>query len=495
MIEGTATRLSFAREVSLLGARSSVYNIPGKTRFAASKSIKTKFGRIDPFRRTEEISHLHTSYQIELAGELDCNTFVYTFLAMLFTEFDGEVINGLFERVNYLLRGDNDGSYCAFWIKLEDGTNWRVSGAAIVDFQLNVNSRGLLSYNASFNALKLEERDTGDFVEPDFTFNNHSPLSASNCKLYSTDESTWPNDAGLGAKEVLTFAVKFNWRTEYEPAQYGLDGLATKYRKSFSQASGSIICESGFQGTLLETTKEMKHLLIIPHVRSNQSIRIYFDKTLSSINAQDMLARGSIVNQIDFEAKVDESTGLSRIAIVKFRDDPPDIALPFDFAVIRYKWNSGGGTDLDTRTAVIGSGESIDGNDVGWSRGNSVSLGGSEVLTWGGDNTGSFGPEAVLVDFKKISEELPSLTSITIRLRSNWYSTRVSGDHTIEFETYLGGTMNQDGFDFINSGGILQQTFEVNRNAASNVAGDVDGSPQGTLVYEVSTQTANILDP
>lgn len=492
MIEGRATKISFARELTLLGARASVLTAPGKFQFAASKQVKTKISRQNPWRHQQDAQHAHTFYNVELSGEMDFNEFIYGVLAMLFNEFDEQNLNSLYKSVNYYLRGENPGSYCKFWIKLEDGTIWRAEGAAIIDFQLTVESRKLLTFNASIVALKLAE---ASFVEAEFSY-THKPLTGAHCQIYTTDDAAWPVEAGLAAKKVLSYAGRFNYRTEYEPAQFGLDGFASKYRKGVASVNGVIVCESPDAGELLTGVMGVKHLLSIEHPANDQRFRFYFDRTLSTIVRQETLSEGKLVNVVEFEAKEDATTGLSRLEIVKLRTDPPDIALPFDFAVIRYKWTAAGGTDLDTRTAVIGSGDiSIDGVDVGWSRAATVVLNTFTILTWGGDNVTNTGPEAILVDFKKIAEQLPALEFITIRLRSFWFDTRASGDHTIQFQTYLGGTMQASGLDFVNAGGVTQQTIEVDRNAITNIGADVDGDEQGTLVYEVETQTANILDP
>lgn len=156
---------------------------------------------------------------------------------------------------------------------------------------------------------------------------------------------------------------------------------------------------------------------------------------------------------------------------------------PFDFALIRYIWGEQNGRDLDTRTAIITPPRNV---DVGWDR---ASTDGA-YLTWGGDNQTTTGDEAVIVDFNQLSIDYPTITQFDIRLRCNWYSTRYDGNVQIQFQTYLGGTMQQVGTDFINVGGTLVNDASIYVNVVSNVQGDVDGSDVGTLTYDSASKTA-----
>lgn len=169
---------------------------------------------------------------------------------------------------------------------------------------------------------------------------------------------------------------------------------------------------------------------------------------------------------------------------------PSDALAPFDFAVIRYRWDTGG-RDLDTRTALINTGGIYDGVDLGWSRGTASGT----YLRWAGDNTGNPGAEAVAVDFPQLAVGYPALVTIDIRLRAFWYGDRYSGDFIIEFQTFLGGAMQQSGTDWVNVGGALVQTLSVDRNSVTQQSLDINGDPMGVLRYTVATKTGEILLP
>jgi hypothetical protein len=175
--------------------------------------------------------------------------------------------------------------------------------------------------------------------------------------------------------------------------------------------------------------------------------------------------------------------------------DLPGILFPdFDYMVITFSWAPSGGTDLDTRTGFIDTIPAFDGLYVGWSRLTSIPTGTTasdptNLMRWGGDNTGSSGPEAVVVSFSNISANYPSLTNIKIGLRAYWYSTRGTGDFTVTFTTFKGGTMQASGYTFINVGGTEVATGSINGNV-STIRGD--GDPCGTIVYNTVTKSARI---
>ena len=162
---------------------------------------------------------------------------------------------------------------------------------------------------------------------------------------------------------------------------------------------------------------------------------------------------------------------------------PGTFSQPFDYALIRYIWAQPDGTDLDTRTAITTPPRNV---DVGWDRANNDGA----YLTWGGDNTSAVGDEAVTIAFNQLTTDYPTTDDFVIRLRGNWYGTRLDGNVQIQFQTYLGGTMQHVGTDFINVGGVLVNDASIYVNVTSNTAGNVDGSDVGTLTYVAATKNA-----
>ena len=166
--------------------------------------------------------------------------------------------------------------------------------------------------------------------------------------------------------------------------------------------------------------------------------------------------------------------------------------LDFDYAVVRFLWDPSGGDDLDTRTCLINTGTPYDLDQIGWCKREEVGPYGTTTpyLKWGGDNTGSSGPEAHLIDFKQMVLDFPNLTEITIQLSAFWYWIRVSGNFQITFTTYLGGTMQQSGYDFINIGGTEVQSLLTNVNTSVNWSDCLIGQCIRHLRYVVATKTA-----
>lgn len=191
------------------------------------------------------------------------------------------------------------------------------------------------------------------------------------------------------------------------------------------------------------------------------------------VNAKELDVNGDFPIGVGLVSKTymvdDQSIGIT--------DNKPTNETPlqeFDFAVIRYIWDSNGGEDLDTRTRVITPARNT---DVGWGRASTD----GEYLHWNGDNTGS-GVESVLLNLNALTNDYADQV-FQIALRSYWFRTKVSGDFKIQFESYKGGTMQPSGFDFINTGGELVQSITLSTNVQMQNNSNVDGEDVGVLTY------------
>lgn len=135
-----------------------------------------------------------------------------------------------------------------------------------------------------------------------------------------------------------------------------------------------------------------------------------------------------------------------------------------DFVTFRYLWESSSGRDLDTMTEALNSNvPTIDNLAVGWSGPGNGDSSVREVLKWGGDNTGS-GKECVWMSVKdlraKYYDILPEETYFMAY--STWFGSKGTGKCSFELVGYKGGTMSQDGYNFINTGGsvVYQNTYD-----------------------------------
>ena len=156
----------------------------------------------------------------------------------------------------------------------------------------------------------------------------------------------------------------------------------------------------------------------------------------------------------------------------------------FDYAVLRYIWTDNGGKDLDTRTSISNPPRNT---AVGWNRGE----GDLTYLTWGGDNTGA-GVESVLLNIKDLKLNYPLQTQFETTLKAFWYSSKITGDFKVQFESYKGGTMVKNGYDFINNGGISIQTLTVDCNSSTVINQNIDGDLVATLTYDSLLNTGTL---
>lgn len=155
-----------------------------------------------------------------------------------------------------------------------------------------------------------------------------------------------------------------------------------------------------------------------------------------------------------------------------------------DYIVLRYNWTSNDGKDLDTATRFVSSGVSgLDGNAVGWYLNSNV----LNILKYGGDNTSS-GDETVLIDLSVLKSKSGLNEQSTIQLYSNWYNQSTCvygwpGNILIELKAYVGGTMSQSGFQWVNSGGTLIQTNYITKKVTTCGSSNVLTYDSGGYIY------------
>jgi hypothetical protein len=191
-------------------------------------------------------------------------------------------------------------------------------------------------------------------------------------------------------------------------------------------------------------------------------------------------------SDISYAIRLIDNENIFNVNLTKYLDS-------YDFAVVRYKWDSTGGGDMDTRTALIDTGTVLDGDDVGFGKGGYVGDITDPYIKWGGDNiTG--GVEAALINFKKIKEDFPTLQNLNIRTRAHWFSYTLTGNGnmTLEFQTFKGGTMVSDGYDFINSGGIEGDKVQTNHTITALLP---DTTGQDIRVIEYDALSNSSIDP
>lgn len=135
-----------------------------------------------------------------------------------------------------------------------------------------------------------------------------------------------------------------------------------------------------------------------------------------------------------------------------------------DYVTFRYLWDESSGRDLDTMTEVLNSNvPTIDNLGVGYNGPGNGDESVRSVLKWGGDNTGS-GKECVWMSVKDLRAQhystLPDETQFMAY--ATWFASIGTGKCSFELVGYKGGTMSQDGYNFINTGGsvVYQNTYD-----------------------------------
>ena len=167
---------------------------------------------------------------------------------------------------------------------------------------------------------------------------------------------------------------------------------------------------------------------------------------------------------------------------------------------ITYTWQQGdGGNDLDTLTGIApGTGTSYDGtlnqsatNFVGFSVDSYIGPGsfgtGNYFLAWAGDNTSGDGVEDILVNQDYMISQNSTLTEFEIQLYSRWYYSIGTGEIDIAVELWTGGTWEDDGTVWKNTGGTLQDTISFSLNCLKGTGTgnrlDFSAAPSTTYKY------------
>lgn len=186
------------------------------------------------------------------------------------------------------------------------------------------------------------------------------------------------------------------------------------------------------------------------------------------------------------------ASGLDRVLVLRLIDksnpnpepepEPPKdehSIIDFDYAVIRYIWTSEGGIDLDTRTSII---EPPRRQIVGWAK----QAADGDFLIWNSDNTGA-GVESVLLNMQALISAYPNQKIFEIEFKAFWYNTKLSGAFQLQVQTYKGGVMVQEGYDYVNEGGSSLQNLWM--NAEVDTSADHEGYSFANLSLNTEKKT------
>ena len=104
-------------------------------------------------------------------------------------------------------------------------------------------------------------------------------------------------------------------------------------------------------------------------------------------------------------------------------------------------------------------------------------------MYWSGDNRG-YGVESCVVDLNRFGQS----DRIVVQCDAFWFSMINSGRMSLDIRAYKGGTMTQNGFQFLNIGG--EQTANVSFEDVVMIQKDdcIDGERLGLIIYDKALQ-------
>ena len=145
------------------------------------------------------------------------------------------------------------------------------------------------------------------------------------------------------------------------------------------------------------------------------------------------------------------------------------------------------GLDLDTRTKMTIP--AVPGDYVGWGRGVTQ----SNIVTWGGDNTGS-GVESVLINVAAYRAAYPSTDTFNVDFNCFWYASGYGQSVFLTMTLYTGGTMIKSGFTWTNptATSTVQLTTTSKPIYEVSTSPGYNGAPLGYMEYNVVTGDGSI---
>jgi hypothetical protein len=220
-------------------------------------------------------------------------------------------------------------------------------------------------------------------------------------------------------------------------------------------------------------------------------------ETSGSVTINDSTASVTIYTKLDTQVELNEtlifnlrkkSVNGSIVASASTLINNTSFSFLADYIVIEYKFLTG--RDLDTRTRIA---LPALGSYSGWGFVDIV----SNLLEWGGDNTGT-GTETALLKVENFRGQYPSIENITVDCRAQWYNIPSSDPVGLKVSMYIGGAMvkDVDNFNWTNPTATSTLTLDVNLKTISLLTQDPAdiGERIATFKYNLVTGEG-YLDP
>jgi hypothetical protein len=182
---------------------------------------------------------------------------------------------------------------------------------------------------------------------------------------------------------------------------------------------------------------------------------------------------------------------------VKIIQDIAVIIPAFNYFVLKFTWNRG---DADVAFRFIDNRADFDNKPVGYAMGNNngVIHNGQLLCKWGGDARGGVG-ETVFFNAPVIDGSPAALPRyITMEAYATWFEANIApAGVMLTMSAYLGGTMVQQGTNFVNQGGTLLYNTGSTRTVHTTKGGFSNYYKGGytkmcTIVYDRRKHSAQI---
>lgn len=169
-----------------------------------------------------------------------------------------------------------------------------------------------------------------------------------------------------------------------------------------------------------------------------------------------------------------------------------------DYIMLTYEFTDG--IDLDTKTRIVTPdiGQTTNARFVGYPNANTYPLGGTPIITWGGDNRGT-GFESVLVNVGQLRIFSSSAQSFTLDARALWYynDPLKIGVQPVNITVTLwknasGGAPVKTGFVWTNIAATASSSLDSVGVVITNADSASIGQRAATLTYNLQTHIGTL---
>lgn len=224
-MEGYATITTLDRENGPAGSlQGKASTLAGRKLCYIGASEQGQYSRLNMARMIAATGSLFFSYEVVVEFDIQLKAQLWkNLLWAVGHEYAEQTTSATVETSGE--SGDINQNTLSLLVQYDNGTKWRVKGAALVAMEVTIQPRRLASIRVAFGALQVEQY-SGSVAQPDNT--PLRPVSHLDATIGLTTAATWPGDP-LNAALSPCMGATFRFERDFAPARFGEDGYPTRW--------------------------------------------------------------------------------------------------------------------------------------------------------------------------------------------------------------------------------------------------------------------------